>query len=372
MSITIHAIARTNESVLGDDKALFTFGGKAAGVCYMPEDYFDGKIQNEEAAIHRAHTTSASGHHSVFEHGSVTFQISGLPKIMAMLLNSTEQYTTSEKSARYTVMKPETELELEVYEKWRGIFEERIAEAYPDIDMKTRKKLAMENARYLISVFTPTHMLYTVNYRQLAYVIGWLRKLSESSSQLDGVFNQRIAIDASTLAAVLEGKTTATEHIHDNKNRGFEFMPYQTDGFHISDVCQITDMYQVTYLASFASLAKQQRHRTIHYEFDFSGNDACEYGVYVPPIIRGTSLEQEWRNDFKKVAYCYPQGTLVKVLEQGRAIKFFDKCKERLCGRAQLETMEQCKWLMEKFLSEDINHFSAKTTVRPSHCCSRG
>lgn len=317
MSINIHTIARTNETVVGDD--------------------------------------------NVFKHGTITFQIFGLPKIMAMLLNSVEQCATLEEGARYTDMQPESELEREVYEKWRGIFVSCIADVYPGIDPKTRSKLAMENARYLISVFTPTHMLYTVNYRQLAYVIGWLRKLSESASQLDGVFNQRIAIEASTLAAVLEGKTTATEHIHDNKDRGFEFMPYQTDGFHIGDVCQIGDMYQVTYLASFAQLAQQQRHRTIHYEFDFSGDDAREYGVYVPPIIRSTPLEQDWRCDFEKVAYCYPQGTLVKVLESGRAVKFFEKCKERLCGRAQLETMERCKWLMEKFLDEDIGHFSDRT-----------
>jgi len=363
MELNICTIARTSEDInhASDDNALFILGGKAAGVCYMPEDYFHGKIQNEEAAVRRAYMTSTSGHHSVFEHGSVTLQISGLSKIMVMLLNSIEQYATSEKSARYTVMKPETELELEVYEKWRNIFKVRIAEVYPGIDPKMRSKLAMENARYLISIFTPTHMLYTVNYRQLAYIIGWLRQFSESVSHLSGEFNRRMAKESAVLADALNAKTTATEHIHDNKHRGFELMPYQTDGIHINDVCQIGDIYQVTYLSSFASLAHLHRHRTIHYEFDFSGDDAREYGVYVPPIIRGIALEQEWYNDFEKTAYCYPQGTLVKTLEQGRAIKFFDKCKERLCGRVLLETMEHCKWLLDKFLETDTSCFNDKT-----------
>ena len=47
-------------------------------------------------------------------------------KIIAMILNSTEFYTTSEKSARYTLMKPETEREAMLYEKWQKIFKEEI------------------------------------------------------------------------------------------------------------------------------------------------------------------------------------------------------------------------------------------------------
>ena len=121
MKIEAKVIALTNEvntTDKVDDSHLFIYGGKAAGVCYMPEDYFDGKIQNEATATKRAIGTCSSGHHSVFEHGSLSLQISGIPKIMAMLLNSTEQYSTSEKSARYTVMRPETQLETDIYDKW--------------------------------------------------------------------------------------------------------------------------------------------------------------------------------------------------------------------------------------------------------------
>lgn len=355
-NLNVRVAARTFEvdSQLVDDD-LFILGGKMAGVCYMPEDYFDGKIQNEEKAENRANNTCASGHHSVFDHCSITFQISGIPKIMAMLLNSTEQYTTSEKSARYTVMKPETELENELYESWISKFDTRIKEVYPDIDDKTRHKLALENARYLISVFTPTHMMWTTTYRQAAYIIGWLGILEEQTKNLNGDFNKKLSYWCKTLREALENVTKSNTHIRDNKNRTFEFPIIQSKGLHIDNKEIIGDVYQITYLASFAQLAQLHRHRTIHYEMDFSGETATEYGVYIPPIIRGTELEEEWVRDFNRLAYCYPQGTLVKVLEQGRAIKFFEKCKERLCGRAQLEVMQNSALQMQKFIDNRDN-----------------
>ena len=353
MKIEAKVIALTNEvntTDKVDDSHLFIYGGKAAGVCYMPEDYFDGKIQNEATATKRAMGTCSSGHHSVFEHGSLSLQISGIPKIMAMLLNSTEQYSTSEKSARYTVMRPETQLENDIYDKWKIKFEQAIEEARPDIDAKTRSKLALENARYMISVFTPTHMIWTTNYRQLAYVIDWLARLAVKCAELGGDFNRKLAESCDELRNTFEELTTSYGYIHDNKDRDFEFLTYQSTGHSIEEAEYIGDVYQTTYLASFAQVAQLHRHRTIHYEIEFNG-DATQFGVYVPPIIAGTDMEAEWKEDFEKVAYCYPQGTLVKVLEQGRAIKFFDKCKERLCNRAQLEIMNNSKELMEKFIA---------------------
>ena len=49
---------------------------------------------------------------------SEMYLFKNLPKIIAMLLNSLGMYATSEKSARYTIMKPETELEETLYNKW--------------------------------------------------------------------------------------------------------------------------------------------------------------------------------------------------------------------------------------------------------------
>ena len=36
------------------NRDMVLLGGKAAGVCYMPDDYFEEGIQNEEKAVTRA------------------------------------------------------------------------------------------------------------------------------------------------------------------------------------------------------------------------------------------------------------------------------------------------------------------------------
>lgn len=328
-------------------------GGKLAGICYMPDDYLSGEIQNTVKANSRANMTTKSGHHSVFDHGNMTILFEGLPKIVAMLLNSTEFYTTSEKSARYTAMKPETELETEVYEKWVTILTDVIKEEYPNTDDKLAHKLAQENARYMISVFTPTVMAYTTSHRQLNYLVDWCDKLIADLAELDGAFNKKLKESVIELRDCIIG-VLGEKTITDNKNRHFEFMPVQ-HGIDEADVLgaeEVGETYSISYRMTFAALAQAQRHRTIHYEMIFNGDNADEFGFFVPDIIKDReSLLNAWLIDMRSVAYCYPQGTLVVVKEQGLTKDFFLKCKERMCGRAQLEIMQNTAESLKLFIN---------------------
>lgn len=331
---------------------MYLLGGKLAGVCYAADGYFSDAIQNVNKAINRANNTSMSGHHSVFEHSYMTILFTDIPKLMAMLLNSTEMYTTSEKSARYTKMNPSSDLELELYNKWRDKLTDIIQHKYSMFDEKAAQKLAQENARYMISVFTPTIMVYTVSYRQACYLIDWLDQLIGSTDNMAGMFNKlvhRYAIELKeSLAGVLGEKM-----LSDNKNRYFEFLPMQTNHPNFIERETIADVYSINYNMSFAGLAQAQRHRTLHYEMVFDGDNDAEYGFYVPKIILsgGDALTAEWLSDMDDVSMNYPQGTLVNVNEQGLAKNFFLKCKERLCGRAQLEIMNNTIETMERFIA---------------------
>ena len=97
---------------------------------YAKEGYQTIRTQPVERAVKRAEGTAERGHHSVFQHCMVTMEIQ-CPKIIAMLLNSIGVSNTSEKSARYTKMQPQTEKEREFYEKWHTLVLERICEVYP-------------------------------------------------------------------------------------------------------------------------------------------------------------------------------------------------------------------------------------------------
>ena len=75
------------------------FAGKAAGICYMPDDYFSKAFDDDEKSINRSKRNAVNGHYSVYEHGHINLIIQ-TSKIMAMILNSLNLYATSEKSGR--------------------------------------------------------------------------------------------------------------------------------------------------------------------------------------------------------------------------------------------------------------------------------
>ena len=347
-------MAGTVENPEGNlQKGFKILAGKAAGICYMPDNYLSQGIQDETKSIKRADATAKSGHHSVYDHAHMTLVIEGIPKILAMLINSTGDYVTSEKSARYTVMKPETQAELDLYEKWIEKFSDLIASIYPKLDDNSVRKLALENARYLTSVFTPTTMAYTASHRQFSYIVDWLPKLSQKLAENSNPFNDRLDTAVkefySHLVEVVKPEFT------DTKGREFDFIPQQYGHPKILPETHIANAYSISYLGSFAQLAQAHRHRTLTYTMWFKGDRADEYGFFVPPILHGTELEDEWINDIQSIGYCFPQGTLVMITEEGLAKHFFLKCKERLCGRAQLEIALQTADTLERFIDKRFN-----------------
>ncbi len=337
-----------NITILGSSKPQFklskeeaiNFGGKSAGICYMPGDIETLFSEPEEKTLRRANMTLGSGHHSVFDHTTYNLALEGIPKILAMILNNEKMYTTSEKSARYTKMTP-SEREASLYEKWINIYQEEIAKEYPDIDEKKCKKLAQENARYLISVFTPaTTMEYSVSLRQLNYIAHWFEDFIKNEE--DTEFNKMLKpylqqfIDNVSDLLIPELNTDVKGRkislFDSRKNRKEEF----------------GENYCTTYFGTFAEYAQNQRHRTLQCQIRLP--EKVEF--YVPKIIENNSeLKAEWLKDINSLADLYPQGMLIQINERGTAENFILKCQERVCGCAQLEIMDQTFNTMKKYLA---------------------
>lgn len=315
------------------------FSGKEAGICYLPDNLQSLFNEESEKTLKRANRTLKSGHHSVFGHPTYNLSLEQVPKILAMIINNEKVYNTSEKSARYTKMNPSEE-EKELYEKWIKIYKEVITKEYPSIDEKRIEKLAQENARYLISVFTPATVLgYTVNFCQLNYMIHWFEDYIKNEEE--NSFSRKLKPVLKEFNNKLED-LTVEELNSDIKKRKISLFAQKKERKE-----EFGENYCTTYLASFAQLAQAQRHRTISYEMSFL--DKPQY--YIPPIIKGTELEKQWLEDISSLEEFYPQGMLVKVNERGTVENFILKCTERLCGSAQLEIMEQTRKIMEKYLS---------------------
>ena len=334
----IKVIASTKVGyVMPKDEAV-DFSGKSAGICYLPDTVETLFAEAPEKTQRRADGNIKSGHHSVFGHPTYNLCLEGIPKILAMILNNEKIYNTSEKSARYTHMEPSPQ-EKELYEKWIEIFKEQILIQYPKFEDKRALKLAQENARYLISVFTPaTVMEYTVNFGQLNYIINWAKDYIKNAEEnafsikLKETFKEFLVAMPDLEIEGLDSR---------NKNRNFSLFAQRKNRNE-----EFGENYSVTYLASFAQLAQAQRHRTLSYEITLL--DEPKY--YVPPIIAGTNLEKEWLKDISSLKEFFPQGMLVQVNERGTIENFVLKCMERLCGFSQLEIMQETKNIMNKYL----------------------
>lgn len=334
----IKVIASTKVGYIMPKDEAVDFSGKSAGICYLPDTVETLFAEAPEKTQRRANGNIKSGHHSVFGHPTYNLCLEGIPKILAMILNNEKIYNTSEKSARYTHMEPSPQ-EKELYEKWIEIFKEQILTQYPKFEDKRALKLAQENARYLISVFTPaTVMEYTVNFGQLNYIINWAKDYIKNAEE--NVFSIKLKETFKEFLAAMpdleiEGLDSR------NKNRNFSLFAKRKNRNE-----EFGENYSVTYLASFAQLAQAQRHRTLSYEITLL--DEPKY--YVPPIIAGTNLEQEWLKDITSLKEFFPQGMLVQVNERGTIENFVLKCMERLCGFSQLEIMQETKNIMNKYL----------------------
>ncbi len=334
----VNIIASTKVGYELPKEEALNFSGKSAGICYLPDTLEVLFSEPSEKTERRVNGNIASGHHSVFGHITYNLSLEGIPKILAMILNNEKMYNTSEKSARYTKMEP-SEQEKALYEKWIEIYKEQISKKYPEFDEKKALKLAQENARYLISVFTPaTIMEYTVNFGQLNYIINWAKDyIAEEpetafSIKLKEVFKNFLNALPDLEVEGLNSKV---------KNRKFSLFATRKQRKE-----EFGENYCTTYLASFAQLAQAQRHRTLSYEMTLLNTPK----YYIPPIIRGTELEEEWLKDISSLKDYFPQGMLIQVNERGTIENFVLKCTERLCGEAQLEIMEQTKNTMKKYL----------------------
>lgn len=336
MELKIIGITSTDEKVIEETtrEKLDLQGGHSANICYTQRDWEEIVSEPFEKTESRIIGNKQNNHGSVFGHGEISMYITGIPKLLAMFLNNEHEYNTSEKSARYTKMYP-TEKELILYEKWITILENKIKQVYPNEPYLEPKihKLAMENARYMISVMTPTKMEYTTSYRQWNYLYHFLIKLGQNKQNIEIIEMLKPSIKELKDLLKESGIIDTSYGIEDYRDREFSLIVLDNDYREM-----FGRSYSTNYMASFASVAQQQRHRTLDYNIVIPE----ERTFVVPPIIENDSkLKEMWLYDIASLSNLYPQGMLVQTNETGKYEDFTLKLQERLCSAAQLETCMQ-------------------------------
>lgn len=341
MKVSILGSTHPGYTVPLEDALLFS--GHAAGICYLPDTVETLFSENPEKTMRRVNGNLSSGHHSVFGHIFYNLLIEDCPKILAMILNNEKIYNTSEKSARYTKMRM-SEREQTLYDKWLEIYQRRIKEEYPNLPESKILKLAQENARYLVSVFTPaTTMEYTVSLQQLNYIISWCCEYSCENHLYD--FEKKVGEVLRDFIDSLPFDDVWVENNQLGDFKGRKLSLFATRGRHE----EFGENYSINYKGTFAQLAQAQRHRTLSYEMTLYEDS----NFYTPPIIKDTSLESEWQTDISSLADLYPQGMIIGINERGTLENFILKCSERLCGAAQLEIAQQTRRTLVHYYSQD-------------------
>lgn len=336
----VEIVASTSRQLPNFREEFDELGGELAGICYMPHTFDDVRNQPLDRKLARAGLVKDGGHHSVFDHEYVTLYLEDVPKMFAMLLNNERAYNTSEKSGRYTKMTT-VGMQADLYTKWSKILEKLIKDRYGNeqyFDNKRIRKLALENARLFLSVYTPTSLAYTVSFRQLNYLYAWLGKLQQDSSPL----LSPLAETADEFCKKLEDLDLIDPGlVAYGKARDFSIMAKRDMQEYFGDV------YCTKYKGSFAQYAQAERHRSLTYQMA----ELPTPEFYIPPLVQeDDKLCEEWLTDMLQVHEFTPQGSMVQIYERGTPEAFVLKMRERLCTCAQLEICDQTQKTLQKYL----------------------
>lgn len=355
-----------------DIEKAMTMSGKIAGICYNENGLFASLAEDDAIAMKRANRNAASGHQSVFEHIMPSLYIQNAPKMFNMVLNNEGQYSTSERSLRYTIPQEEAGLtpeEVSLYQKWNQIFLNLLEEKYQgQFSKRKMKTIAQENARSMISVFVKTEMVHTLPLAQLNRIIVMMENFE--NNVIRNAFDQKLVRSFHEFRGECERLHLIDHRLLTNfKNRKFRLFGKDLEKNLFRD--EFGKVYSTTYTASFAELAQAQRHRTISYQMELPKSD--EYGYFFPPLLKeenryyqGRDLALEWYRDLKELEGCYPNGLKVLINERGTMESFIEKMKERECTEAQYEIWKQTEETRDEYIeSLDRNHHSSAEDFRP-------
>jgi thymidylate synthase ThyX len=343
----VSVIATTHPNYTATKDEIDHFGGLAAGVCYMANDFATLKNEDKSKTEKRANLTKESGHHSVYDHSSITLYLHCIPRVLEVLLNNERYMVSSVKSGRYT-LHPLPKKEQTVYDKWLARFQKLIAAEYKEKSLSfftdnRIKKLAMENARYVTSCFTMTSMLHTMSYRQLNYVYGFLTDYANQSTTNN--FEKKLKPYILDFLAQLDRTGYIDPDLMQNgKSRKMSL-------FNDNDIDEyFGDVYATKFSCSFVTFAHLNRHRTLKYHIHTPTN---EIGYYIPEIIADNEkLKNEWLDDLDLLKTNYPQAMMVNVVEMGNLDDFILKVIERKCAYVQLETTRIVNDTLRKYYNE--------------------
>ncbi len=379
VSLLPHTSFLKDDGTFDREEALL-YSARVGGICYNQDGLmasFSEPLLNTEK---RVKITTSGEHQSIYEHINVGLYFEDIPKILIMILNNEHQYSTSERSLRYTPIKygaaAISDKEIDLYFKWMEILKTEIKSRYSSYYTDSKiETIAQENSRFMITMFINSEMVHTIPLAQVNRVAVFLKKYIEEEPE--SKFKERIVPYMEDVLSELVRLNVIDDRLQSNrKNRTISLF-----GKNLKEKKEeFGEAYSTVYKGTCIELAQAQRHRTLYYQIEFD-EDNKEY--FVPPIIEGNKeLREEWLNDLNSVKDLFPLGELMLVHEKGTYDTFKMKLKERLCTACQVEVMRLTKETLDKYLvalkkekhplyNDLIKYSKGARCTFPDYKCSR-
>lgn len=130
-----------------------------------------------------------SGHDSVLEHASVTFEIQGISRAAAAQLERHRLASYAERSYRYTVAPNACAQPPGIRDEFVDEYRRITDEAYNLYRRMISENVRPEDARYILPMAWTTDIVVTMNLRELKHFIG-LRMCNRAQSEIRDVAHQ--------------------------------------------------------------------------------------------------------------------------------------------------------------------------------------
>lgn len=372
-----------------DLKQAFIYSGIKAAWCYKPGSATPDSIRSmsEDTLLRIGIETFLNDHGTPDEHYEISVEITEIPKLLCMILNDEHQYTTCERSLRYTKVKESeyiTDLEVAKYNKWYNLNLEMFKNNYYDWFLKVNKnddkmalkdmeKKAGENARNFVSILTPTSIAYTAPWYQWQKIATYLLDMANSpKTNLEKLaapyafelVSKLIDLNVVVLTEIVDvlypdfkTKNNFYKKFLYTNNKGIKLSMFAHNNpfSGINKPNEFGSSISYNSFMSIAACAQAQRHRTCDFEFQ----EMKEFKFYIPEFIKNTEYEQEYIKDMLEVKHLYPQGQMLNfnLISSLKNIIWF-MGQERACEKAQQEI---ANWYVNIFLPDIIKGLEEKS-----------
>lgn len=379
----------TKEGLLDIKRELIYAGTKAAW-CFKDGTATPENIRNmpEIDLLRRGIETYINDHGTPDEHDKISLEITEFPKLMCMILNSEHQYTACERSFRYTKITTNdyiSDIEVKLYNKWYNIFinifEENYSEWFYQVNQKNEKntktdmrKKAQENARYFVSVLTPTSIAYSAPWYQWQKLATFLQDMIENPNTslkkivvpyakefIEQLIELKVVVltkDAIALYPPLEKmlkeKNDNREWLYKNNKETKLYMFAENNPFSgINKPNEYNASINYNSRLSIAGFADILRHRTSYVAL----KNPNEFSYIIPKFVP-SNYWKEYDQDMQKINGIYPQGQLIDFnLDSSiyRLVQYMGK--ERACERPQQEVED---WYVNQLLPDIVEGLSKR------------